>query len=179
MKYRLCFVTNSSSSSFLCDVCGNIESGYDLSLSDFDMYQCTNSHIFHDHEMIGNLSAWDYEEVVTELNSRLESYKDRFEKSKSSDWLKSTIARLEGDIAQLKAEPDDEGLLEEITEKYELNDSYVSPKYCPICQLKEMTDSDIITYLYKKSGLGYKALLKKVKENFSTYEELKTFLKGE
>lgn len=30
MKYRKSFVTNSSSSSFICEVCGEVESGYDM-----------------------------------------------------------------------------------------------------------------------------------------------------
>lgn len=30
MKYRKCHVTNSFSSSFVCDICGRIESGFDM-----------------------------------------------------------------------------------------------------------------------------------------------------
>ena len=47
MKVRNGFVSNSSSSSFVCDVCGAIESGYDASLEDFDMQECVNGHEFH------------------------------------------------------------------------------------------------------------------------------------
>lgn len=44
MKTRSGFVSNSSSSSFVCDVCGCEESGRDCSLSDFDMFRCTKGH---------------------------------------------------------------------------------------------------------------------------------------
>ena len=37
-KYRKDFVTNSSSSSFVCDVCGETASGWDMGLSDAGMY---------------------------------------------------------------------------------------------------------------------------------------------
>jgi len=46
MKIRNGFVSNSSSSSFVCDVCGAVESGWDACLSDFDMDRCENDHIF-------------------------------------------------------------------------------------------------------------------------------------
>jgi len=44
MKVRLGFVSNSSSSSFICAVCGNILSGMDASLEDFEMFECQNGH---------------------------------------------------------------------------------------------------------------------------------------
>jgi len=47
MKIRTGFVSNSSSSSFLCEVCGETESGFDCSLSEFDMISCENDHICH------------------------------------------------------------------------------------------------------------------------------------
>lgn len=47
MKIRNGFVSNSSSSSFLCNICGQIESGFDCSLSDFEMEQCEHGHQFH------------------------------------------------------------------------------------------------------------------------------------
>jgi len=52
MKIRQGFVSNSSSSSFVCDVCGRSESGWDASLSDFGMYECEYGHIFCDDELV-------------------------------------------------------------------------------------------------------------------------------
>jgi len=52
MKTRQGFVSNSSSSSFVCDVCGASESGWDASLSDFDMYECENGHTFCADELV-------------------------------------------------------------------------------------------------------------------------------
>ena len=46
MKFRKDFVTNSSSSSYVCEICGRTESGWDLSLSECEMMECVNGHIF-------------------------------------------------------------------------------------------------------------------------------------
>ena len=46
MKTRLSLVSNSSTSSFICDVCGAVESGQDACLSDVGMIRCENGHDF-------------------------------------------------------------------------------------------------------------------------------------
>jgi len=52
MKFRNGFVTNSSSSSFICEVCGETASGMDMGLSDAYMYECKNGHTFcDDHKL--------------------------------------------------------------------------------------------------------------------------------
>jgi hypothetical protein len=48
MKTRKGFVSNSSTSSFLCEVCGSIEAGRDASPSDFGMSECVHGHVFCD-----------------------------------------------------------------------------------------------------------------------------------
>jgi len=47
MKTRKGLVSNSSSTSFVCDMCGKIESGMDACLSDVGMVQCEHGHTFH------------------------------------------------------------------------------------------------------------------------------------
>jgi len=48
MKIRNGFVSNSSSSSFVCDICCGAEGGWDLSLRDAGMVSCANGHYFHE-----------------------------------------------------------------------------------------------------------------------------------
>lgn len=52
MKVRIGFVSNSSSSSFVCDVCGEEQSGWDMCLSEAEMSECVNGHTFcNDHKI--------------------------------------------------------------------------------------------------------------------------------
>ena len=45
MKVRNGFVSNSSSSSFICELCGRQESGWDACPDEFDMCECENGHV--------------------------------------------------------------------------------------------------------------------------------------
>ncbi len=70
MKVRHGFVSNSSSSSFVCDLSGEVFGGYDSSLSDFDLACCTKGHTFSYSEFpeVGEfLSEDSYAEVPVEL----------------------------------------------------------------------------------------------------------------
>lgn len=44
MKIRKGFVSNSSSSSFICDVCGESYSGWDATLDEAEMFECVHGH---------------------------------------------------------------------------------------------------------------------------------------
>ena len=55
MKIRTGFVSNSSSSSFVCDISGEEVQGMDLGLADADMYCCEEGHYFLAEFLIGNL----------------------------------------------------------------------------------------------------------------------------
>lgn len=52
MKIRAGFVSNSSSSSFVCHVCGDEVSGVDLELVYYELGICENGHHFHKHEAV-------------------------------------------------------------------------------------------------------------------------------
>ncbi len=60
MKIRRGFVSNSSSSSFVCDVCGENCSGMDMGLSDAEMFECVVGHVICDgHELTPKVSFYN------------------------------------------------------------------------------------------------------------------------
>lgn len=69
MKIRSGFVSNSSTSSFVCDVCGEEVSGMDLGISDAGMYSCENGHTFCESHMLPG------EKTVDE-----DGYEDRYDR---------------------------------------------------------------------------------------------------
>lgn len=78
MKVRTCFVSNSSSSSFICDVCGREAGGMDVCLDDVDMCICENDHILCNYHIINAnvpFDALNYEGSMTHYNN-LQEYKD-------------------------------------------------------------------------------------------------------
>jgi hypothetical protein len=79
MKFRNGFVTNSSSSSFICDVCGETASGYDMSMEDEQMHECKNGHTFCDDHKLKVLNkvikkGIDSDEEDDEYNEEDERY---------------------------------------------------------------------------------------------------------
>ena len=149
MKLRKGFVSNSSSSSFVCDFCGSVESGYDACLSDFDMSMCEHGHTFcNDH----TLNSFDtdnkqnvYEYLLRNFQDNLDSYKKSLQKYKDKNDEKyiemytNWVNDYEEDIQKLKSDYD---TLEDedFCEKYydilndKITDCGVPEKYCPVCE---------------------------------------------
>lgn len=66
MKYRNTFVTNSSSSSYVCMVCGDEFSGWDMSLYDAEMIECENGHVVCEECMEDKDLDWIMEHYADE-----------------------------------------------------------------------------------------------------------------
>lgn len=158
MKLRSDFVTNSSSSSFLCEICGYETSGYDMSYRDADMYQCVNGHEFCTHHAV-------------EL-SRDEMLKLILENGWNSKWdysLKETVTVPEIELKEM----DDDALMAFIVDSY----SEVPEEVCPICTMQNYNDGDILKYLLKEKDMNEESVFAEIKEKFSTYQEFKEYLK--
>ena len=70
MKIRSGFISNSSSSSFTCDVCKETMSGMDLCLRDIEHLQCINGHTFCRDELVNS-------EKFEELCDKADNWNDQ------------------------------------------------------------------------------------------------------
>ena len=163
MKRRTGLVSNSSSSSFTCDVCGQTESGMDCTPSDFDMIQCAAGHCFcRNHEI--KLS----DEVAKVLVQR--ALDKDYLSTVDHDEAEKRLA--EGRVnAEWASRLDEDSLYGEEAE-------YEWPiELCPICQLKSFTDSDLISFLLTDAGKTRDQVENQIRENYNNLAELHEALK--
>lgn len=163
MKTRQGFVSNSSSSSFICDVCGATESGMDMCHTDFDMSQCPNGHL------ICNSHALDIEEkTIQELKDKaICIIKEEFDKDSKyyDEYMK--------EVEELYDNDDISGLYEYLREFEECE---ISEDECPICMFKNIEIMKAKKILLKHFGILEEEVLSELKERFSNYMELKKWL---
>lgn len=157
MKIRNGFVSNSSSSSFTCDVCGEEASGMDICLDDAEMYQCINGHTFCDSEKLDGKVK-----TVNEKREQLIKEFDGFDKER---------------LEQIK-KMDDEEIEEEYEDYYGSDEERYDcdPSCCPICQFKVATDTDIAAYFLLKTKNTREQVLELFKKEFKDYKTLKSVL---
>lgn len=151
MKFRKDFVTNSSSSSFICDICGREESGWDISADEADMYVCVNGHTFCTEE------ALDFDPIES---------KEKMIKYIMDNGLNEYI--WDSDIRDYR-----------ICSEEELNDldedklrKAISPEgnyeipedMCPICNFIEYSNKDLAGYLLKEYGVSRDEVFEEVKK---------------
>jgi hypothetical protein len=136
LKIRSDFVTNSSSSSFICEICGEVASGWDMAISEAEMYECVNGHVF----------CW---EEALEKPTKTEMIKMILENEWNKDRWDRTIDDYRTFTEEELLEADDDYLFDVFC--CEEEGGYGVPEcVCPICQFIEYSEDDLSAYLLKE-----------------------------
>ena len=141
MKFRKDFVTNSSSSSYVCEICGRTESGWDMGLRDCEMMECINGHVFSCDEALEMPSKEEMIKAILENEYNIKSRYDYFAR-KYHETVYSEEQLLEMDDVEL------------FYDFYNPEGYYEVPEcMCPICQFIEYSEYDLSAYLLKEYGI--------------------------
>lgn len=149
VKFRKDFVTNSSSSSYVCEICGRSESGWDIGLNECEMYQCVNGHVFCCDEALEKPTKKEMIKMIME-----------------NEWNKD---RWDDSIGNYRDFTEDELI---VTDEVTLFEGFCSeggyydvPEcMCPICQFIEYSEYDLSAYLLKEYGVSRDEVFAEVKQ---------------
>ena len=148
MKYRLDLVTNSSSSSYTCDICGENICGMNISLHDGEMYQCEEGHIFCEEYMSKNPDHNLKEVILEKIQSKIEYYQQKIneypENENYIEWLEDKKQKLEY-VGQLDNQNEE---LDDLKSDYGIR-CELPTSYCPICSFEVISKSELTNYLEK------------------------------
>ena len=150
MKIRTGFVSNSSSSSFICDTCGETFEGMDLCPTDAEHYECCNGHIFCDKEVLGEV-----DEDLDEYGGSV-----RVELCPCCSF-------------KIVAERDTRKYLEKV---YNISSAEVFEEIKKLNKRrKRIYDGEYITYVCQRFNTNTDVIEEEIRVKFKTYDEFKMF----
>lgn len=179
MKIRTGFVSNSSSSSFICEICGTIESGYDLDYDDANLCECVNGHGFCEYHLNVEINdkklLLEYvKQLVINTNIRLKT------NTQDIDYQNELIGYLKEQEELYNLISLSSANTDSINTIIENNSNILSglrtsiPElYCPICNLTHIRDHDILKYLLQLNNIDKNTIIEDIKSKYAAYTDFK------
>ena len=167
MKFRSDFVTNSSSSCFICEICGEEASGYDLCLSDAGMSRCEHGHTFCDSHALD----YDNKNVLISLIKNNLNYM----KEHTNCYNESEIAEIEEFLVNIDSASESE--LRDFCDEQSIDTDEIPSEACPICTFNVLTNEMVAKYLMKEHNVKMPNLKREIMEKFQSYSDLEKYVK--
>ena len=141
MKTRTGFVSNSSTTSFTCEVCGETASGWDIGYEEMGFFSCMNDHVLcEEHKLDApDLTNQEMYDIIVEYYKGWSSQIDRIR----------------------ALDPDGEEIADYWDEV--VCDSGIAERYCPICQFYDISTPDTAAFLLKEVGIPREEVFATVK----------------
>lgn len=167
MKIRNSFVSNSSSTSFTCNACGENVIGRDMGLSEAEMFECENGHTICEYRC-----SKDWRDGLTEENTN-KFIEEKFDETKKSEKKYREDSNYSMYYGSRKMPTDEEiraDLQREFREEYR---NSVPKEFCPVCNFKVVSRYDHIPYVCYKLGIKRSDIPNMIKDEFSSYEDFR------
>jgi len=159
MKYRFGFVSNSSSSSFVCEVCNEAIELYDADeLEEYGFHECDKGHVLCEGHWKGMpFKDWREElewaaNYLEETGGKQETIEAIKNVSEWRDYYRNWWSR--------------------INEMYGQYSKAHGKSECPICRLDVITDSALVRFMCKAQGEDVNTVKNAVRSMFENNEEL-------
>lgn len=160
MKIRKDFVTNSSSSSYICDACGHVEAGWDMCLSEAEMCECENGHTICLDEMKELDFDMKKSYLVRVAKENIKYYEKCVQEDPDKTYYHDRLAKEKEDLAKLeslteeayKDDYDLEEFFDDLVSDSELEYNYPAES-CPICSRSIVMEHELIDYACKQLNI--------------------------
>jgi len=179
MKIRNGFVSNSSTSSFVCDLCGEEYTGWDASPwdRDYGCYVCPNEHVMCEEHVDGDV------ETPVEKGCEHEFDRDKCNYCPTCGeeaWVESeeaTIASSQCPICQFKAYADSEMAAYLLKTRGVSRDEVFAKVKEANKRRKKLYNSEYITEVCQRFSLTEDSLLEEIKTKFGTFDKYAEFIR--
>jgi hypothetical protein len=169
-KYKLDFVTNSSSTSYICEISGERESGMDADAEDLGFYLCSNGHEYLEKYRLDHKKFFPKEKAIEFLEEIIKESKCTDKTGRYKEYLEKL--KIDNEFA--------DEIIGDLTEERSFgrcSDGDGSTILCPICQMEYIRDKDMLKFFLKLNGKR-EDVVKLMKKQYSTYEDMRRDLDG-